>query len=129
MVCAAISQPSLPELMTKPTIIELKHLNPDQQNLFILFLLTAIHQRLAHGDRNMPAHDRCSLRHVIVLEEAHNLIGAESTYSSVPDGTANPRAHATKFLVNMLAEGGAVCSPSRHREGVPLSWGLLGDPP
>ncbi len=103
-LCAAVSQPSLHELMTKPTIIELKHFNLDQQNLFILFLLTAIHQHLSQGNRNASAHDHCSLEHVIVLEEAHNLIGAEGTHSSVPDGTANPRAHATKFLVNMLAE-------------------------
>ena len=45
------------------------------------------------------------LRTVIVIEEAHNLVGAERTVMSPEVG--DPRGHATRLVVRLLAEARA----------------------
>ena len=92
------SFPSPDELMRWPTILEMDALNLDQQNLLVLFLLNSIRERLT---RQGPAK---GLKHVIVLEEAHNLIGVQSAQGRVSEDFADPRGHAARFLVRMLAE-------------------------
>ncbi len=92
------SFPSLDELMRWPTILEMDALNLDQQNLLMLFLLNSVRERLA---RQGPGK---GLKHVIVLEEAHNLIGVQSAQGRVSEDFADPRGHAARFLVRMLAE-------------------------
>lgn len=92
------SFPTLDELMRWPTILEMDALNLDQQNLLMLFLLNSVRERLA---RQGPSK---GLKHVIVLEEAHNLIGVQSAKGQVSEDFADPRGHAARFLVRMLAE-------------------------
>ena len=92
------SFPSVDELLKYPTILEMDSLNLDQQNLLVLFLLTSIRERLT---RKGPYN---GLRHVIVLEEAHNLIGVQSAQGKVSEDFADPRGHAARFVVRLLAE-------------------------
>lgn len=92
------SSPTVDELLKCPTILEMESLNLDQQNLLILFLLTSIRERLT---RLGPSK---SLRQVIVLEEAHNLIGNQSVTNRMTEDLADPRGHAARFLVKLLAE-------------------------
>lgn len=92
------SFPSVDELLKYPTILEMDGLNLDQQNLLVLFLLTSIRERLT---RKGPSK---GLRHVIVLEEAHNLIGVQSVQGKVSEDFADPRGHAARFVVRLLAE-------------------------
>lgn len=92
------SFPSVDELLKYPTILEMDSLNLDQQNLLALFLLTSIRERLT---RKGPSK---GLRHVIVLEEAHNLIGVQSAQGRVSEDFADPRGHAARFVVRLLAE-------------------------
>ena len=40
------------------------------------------------------------LKHLLVVEEAHNLIGAANS----SDGRANPKEHTIQLFINMLAE-------------------------
>lgn len=54
-----------------------------------------------------------SVRHVIFIEEAHNLIAPESSDATGED--ANPKAAATSYIVKMLAEVRAL------REGVVIA--------
>jgi hypothetical protein len=92
------SFPSVDELLKHPTILEMDSLNLDQQNLLVLFLLTSIRERLTHKGPSG------NLRHVIVLEEAHNLIGVQSAQGRVSEDFADPRGHAARFVVRLLAE-------------------------
>ena len=92
------SSPSLDELLEWPTILEMDALNLDQQNLLVLFLLASIRERLM---RKGPAG---TLRHVVVLEEAHNLIGVHGTQGPASADLADPRGHAARALSRYLAE-------------------------
>jgi hypothetical protein len=92
------SFPSVDELLKHPTILEMDSLNLDQQNLLVLFLLTSIRERLT---RQGPSKE---LKHIIVLEEAHNLIGVQSSQGRVSEDFADPRGHAARFVVRLLAE-------------------------
>lgn len=95
------------EWLTKPIIVELESLGEGTANFVTLLLCTLIRETLKANpltDKKKP------VRHVIFIEEAHNLIAPES---QVKDGQdSNPKIAATAFIVKMLAEVRAL------REGI-----------
>jgi len=85
------------DLLEKPTVIELAAIeNSDQKALIISLLLLSI---LAYVNSNYLGEG--SLRNVILLEEAHVLLDADS---NAGEGEANPSAIAQGLLKRMLAE-------------------------
>ena len=78
-------------------VIELESLGPDAANFLTLLLLTIIRELL----RQNPNAAKDRPRHVIFLEEAHNLIGP-TTVSNAENGDA--KVASTKYIVDMLAE-------------------------
>lgn len=95
------------EWLTKPVIIELEALGEGPANFVTLLLCTLIRETLKAD----PLKDKeKAVRHIIFIEEAHNLIAPES---QVQDGMdSNPKVAATAFIVKMLAEVRAL------REGI-----------
>ena len=76
----------LKDLMEKPVIFELGGLNKEEQSLFSLFILTFIFEHIRaerignfKAGREGESVTDLDLRHVILVEEAHNLLGSEST--------------------------------------------------
>lgn len=85
------------DLLQKPTIIELAAIeNSDQKALIISLLLLSI---LAYVNSNYVGEG--GLKNVILLEEAHVLLDADSNSSQ---GDANPSAIAQGLVKRMLAE-------------------------
>lgn len=85
------------DLLTKPTVIELAAIeNSDQKALIIALLLLSI---LAYVNSNYLGEG--SLRNVILLEEAHVLLDADT---NAGQGEANPSAIAQGLVKRMLAE-------------------------
>ena len=85
------------DLLTKPTIIELAAIeNSEQKALIISLLLLSI---LAYVNSNYIGDG--NLRNVILLEEAHVLLDADT---SAGEGEANPSAIAQGLIKRMLAE-------------------------
>lgn len=85
------------DLLTKPTVIELAAIeNRDQKALIISLLLLSI---LVYVNSNYIGEG--SLRNVILLEEAHVLLDADT---NVGQGEANPSAIAQGLVKRMLAE-------------------------
>lgn len=100
-----------PENWTKyPVVIELESLGKGPANFLTLMLCTLIREVLRIDPKGNP--DK-PLRHVIFIEEAHNLIAPESSDMTGED--ANPKAAATSYIVKMLAEVRAL------REGVVIA--------
>ena len=85
------------EWMKHACVIELESLGEDAANFMTLLLLTIIRELL----RQNPEAPEDRPRHVIFLEEAHNLIGP-STVSNAENG--NSKVASTKYIVDMLAE-------------------------
>lgn len=80
-----------------PAVIELESMGTGPANFLTLLLCSLIRETLkAH-----PKFDG-DIRHIIFIEEAHNLIGPESEAQSGAD--ADPKQAATAFVVKMLAE-------------------------
>jgi hypothetical protein len=80
---------SLDQLMTKPIIFELGGLNQDEQSLFSLFILSFIFEYVRvervgkfqpkqRPDGSIERATDLDLRHVILVEEAHNMLGQPS---------------------------------------------------
>jgi len=85
------------DLLQKPTIIELAAIeNSDQKALIISLLLLSI---LAYVNANYVGEG--GLRNVILLEEAHVLLDADT---NAGQGEANPSAIAQGLVKRMLAE-------------------------
>jgi hypothetical protein len=92
------SYPDIDHLVTVPAVIELDRLAPEQVSLITFFLLTAIRQYF-----KTVSTANCTLRYVITMEEAHNIVGRTSDALASPD-IANPKAFAANFICRMLAE-------------------------
>lgn len=90
-----------------PVIIELESLGEGPANFVTLLLCTLIRETLK---ANPMADKDKTIRHVIFIEEAHNLISSESQADKPED--SNPKIAATSFIVKMLAEVRAL------REGI-----------
>ena len=85
------------DILQKPTIIELAAIeNSDQKALIISLLLLSI---LAYVNSNYIGEG--NLKNVILLEEAHVLLDADT---NVGQGEANPSAIAQRLVKRMLAE-------------------------
>lgn len=86
------------EWLKTPAIVELETMGRGPANFMTLMLCSLIRECLKVNS----AFDKDKTRHVIIIEEAHNLIGEESEEKSGID--ANPKTAATAFIVKMLAE-------------------------
>lgn len=95
------------EWLKYPIVIELESLGSGPANFVTLLLCTLIRETLKV---NPLADKDKKVRHVIFIEEAHNLIAPQAT---VQDGMdSNPKIAATAYIVKMLAEVRAL------REGI-----------
>lgn len=84
-------------LMERPVIFELDGMNEEEKALLMMFLLTFVFEYTkANCLSGSP------LRHLLVLEEAHNLIGRGDAHK-IAD-RANPKEHAIRLFIRMLAE-------------------------
>lgn len=83
--------------LTTPAIVELEAMGQGPANFMTLMLCSLIRECLKVN----PSYEG-PVRHVIFIEEAHNLIGPDSEEKS--GGEANAKAAATAFIVKMLAE-------------------------
>ena len=92
------SIPGVEELMKVPAVIEFDRLHKEQSALLILFYLTGIREFL----KTAPKSEK-NPRYVIILEEAHNILGKTQSAVGSPD-IADPKAFATEYIVRMLAE-------------------------
>ncbi|MCL2671877.1 MAG: DUF87 domain-containing protein [Clostridiales bacterium] len=80
-----------------PAVIELESMGTGPANFLTLMLCALIRESIkVKPDFVGP------VRHVLFIEEAHNLIGPESEEQTGAE--ANPKQAATAFLVKMLAE-------------------------
>lgn len=84
----------LRELFEKPVILELRHLGSEEDKALMTGFLLLFLQEYCDHNREV-GQDR--LNHVVVLEEAHNLM-------QKVDDPQSPKAAAVKFFTNMLAE-------------------------
>jgi hypothetical protein len=92
------STPSIAELTAGSSVIELDRLPREAKSVTALFVLTALRERL----QTLPS-PGVRPRLVVLVEEAHNLVG-RNTNTSPQENTTDPRAHAAEFVCRMLAE-------------------------
>lgn len=84
------------ELMGRPVVLELDSLNGDEKSLLMMFLLSYVYEYC-----KIRRKSGSPLRHMLLVEEAHNLIAANHGGS---DSRADPSEKTIELFVNMLAE-------------------------
>lgn len=89
---------SLEHLMQVPSVIELDRLATEQSCLLTLFILNAIGEKL----RASPPKTK-GLRYVVVIEEAHNLVGS-SRGGPASEDVADPKSFTAELIAKMLVE-------------------------
>lgn len=92
------------EWLTVSAIVELEVLGEQAKNFFVLLVCHYILETLrANPNGGIDANGKkMPVRHVIFIEEAHNII-APSTQQSSSD-SVDPKISATAYIVKMLAE-------------------------
>lgn len=95
------------EWLKRPIIMELESLGEGPANFVTLLLCTLIRETLKVSPLKDPEKE---IRHVIFIEEAHNLIAPQAQVENGQD--SNPKIAATAYIVKMLAEVRAL------REGI-----------
>lgn len=98
MLNTRTSSPDIANLMQRPVILEMDSLNEEQANLMTMFILATLRQYT-----RVMRKSGSSLKHIAVIEEAHNIVGANNQESGTEDAS-NPKEEATKYIVRMLAE-------------------------
>jgi hypothetical protein len=98
------SLPSIEELMLHPTVIETDQLGDEQANLLTMFLLMMIRQHIARQAKESPVTPERPVRHAVVLEEAHVLLGVDNGQASRSSEDANPQQHAAHRISRMIKE-------------------------
>jgi hypothetical protein len=86
-------------LLSQPTIIEIEWFGSDEEKAFLLGALV-----LALAGLRKAAGPRAGLHHMLVIEEAHCLLGVAGARGA--QDTAQPRQHAVREFCNLLAEIG-----------------------
>lgn len=86
-------------LMQKPIILELDALNDEQKALTMMFVLALVRAHAKTHQREHPG----KLKHVVLVEEAHNVIGRGDAHSG-GENRANPQVVSIRFFTRMLAE-------------------------
>lgn len=92
------AQRSIPAsvLLEQPVVLEMNDLNEDDKALTMMFLLMLLREyRELHAAR--------TLKHVTIIEEAHNVVANVQSVSN-PEVAADTRAKAVAAFANMLAE-------------------------
>ena len=99
------------QIMSRPTVLELKYLGSDEEKAFMMgLILTAVWEHYeSRGSRTAATPGR--LRHLTVIEEAHRLL-RNTPIEKSSEEAANNRGKAVETFTNMLAEIRA------HGEGV-----------
>lgn len=103
----AFSTLSPEDILKYPIIIEMESLGTGPSNFLTLMLCTLIREVLR---ANPFSESEKEVRHVVFIEEAHNLIASKTEDVATDEG--NPKIAATNFIVKMLAEVRAL------REGI-----------
>ena len=92
------------EWIQKSAIVELEVLSEQAKNFFVLLVCHYILETLRINPKGgCDAYGKeLPVRHVVFIEEAHNII-APSTRQDSPD-TVDPKVSATSYIIKMLAE-------------------------
>ncbi len=93
------SNPPADELFKIPTILELNDLNQDDKALVVMFLLTLLREY-----REVAPSSQGKLKHVTVVEEAHNVLENVQSAGAAEGASADTRYKAVQAFCNMLAE-------------------------
>jgi len=94
------SVPGIDHLMKVPAVIEFDKFPQKQVCLPVLFLLTSFREYFKTVPQKKHENNP---RYVIIIEEAHNIVGSSSHASPSPD-VADPASAASEYVCRMLAE-------------------------
>lgn len=91
------------EIMSKPTVFELKYLGNDEEKAFMMgLILMAIweYYESLQGSKNIGSN---KLKHLLIIEEAHRLLKNVST-EKVSEEQSNIKGKGVETFCNLLAE-------------------------
>ena len=91
------------EIMTRPTILELKYLGNDEEKAFMMGLILMALSEYWEAENSSGTPEALGLRHLTVIEEAHRLLRNVPTEKS-SDEQSNIKGKGVETFCNVLAE-------------------------
>ena len=96
------SSPTAEELFAAPTVLEMNDLNVDDKALVVMFVLSILREH-READRRRHPELVGQLRHVTMVEEAHNVLAEVGSQAS-SESSADTRFKAVEAFCQMLTE-------------------------
>ncbi len=96
--------PTIGEIFKIPTILELNDLNLEDKALVVMFLLTFLREYREREYWTDGQDASGKLKHVTVVEEAHNVLKETGSTQDAEAGTADTRHRAVEAFCSMLTE-------------------------
>lgn len=106
---SAHSTPTIAELLARPTVLELEALGNDEEKAFVMGLILAllyqyrVLQATVQRAQGGITNENPTLRHVVVIEEAHRLLSQRPATGGSGDH-ADVSGQTLSVFANMLAE-------------------------
>ncbi len=102
MMLNTVRSVAFTDIMTQPTVLELKSIGNDEEKIFMMgLILTAIWEYHVSLEGTLNK-NQASLRHITVIEEAHRLLQNVSTDKG--EDQSNVKGKGVETFSNMLAE-------------------------
>jgi hypothetical protein len=96
------SSPTAEQLFAAPTVLEMNDLNVDDKALVVMFVLSILREH-READRRRHPELVGQLRHVTMVEEAHNVLAEVGSQAS-SESSADTRFKAVEAFCQMLTE-------------------------
>lgn len=90
-------------LLKNPAVFELEGLADDSDKAFSVGLLVIFINEYRQVQKEISGNEKVSLKHLLVIEEAHRLLKNVDTERSV-ESAGNPKGKAVEHFTNMIAE-------------------------
>lgn len=109
MFDCARTAPTLERLLARPVILELDGLNRDEKALVVMLLLVAMREAREADLARQPADSAVRrLRHVVVIEEAHNVLERTASNGRAEGSGSDVRFGAAEAAATALCESRAL---------------------
>jgi hypothetical protein len=104
MLDTPVTHPSPSVLFSKPAILEMNDLNEQDKALISMFLLTLLREYREQEHRSSTSSTSGKLRHITVVEEAHNVLENVKSVGAQEGAGSDTRHKAVQAFCGMLAE-------------------------
>lgn len=100
---SGVTKKCLEQIFSRPAVLELNDLNVEDKALVTMFILMFLREHCESPSRSVT-NQSAKLKHITVVEEAHNVLGQQQSQGTGEAAGADTRFRSVEAFCNILAE-------------------------